>query len=113
MTFVSPCAPVRLNACWLVHWLQGIRRHISNNTEWDPPSIGAGKVATTTLAMRGAEPGDIATATLSGLGPQHLAVLVTARVSAMDVATVVVMNMGADAVDLGAGIVRAAIVQYV
>ena len=92
---------------------QGIRQHISNSTAWDPPSIAAGKFATKTLVLRGAEPGDIATATHSALGSTHLAVLVTARVSAADEVTIVVMNMGGDgAVDLAAGVARAAIVQY-
>lgn len=93
---------------------QGIRQHISNHSAWDPPSIAAGKFATKTLLMRGAKPGDIVTATHSSLGSQHLGLLITARVSIADEVTVVVMNLaGGEDVDLVAGVVRTAIVQYV
>ena len=92
---------------------QGIRQHISNYTTWDPPPIAAGNIAATTLAMRGAKPGDIVTATHSSLGSQHLAALITARVSAVDEVTVVVMNVAGDErLDLVEGVARAAIVQY-
>lgn len=81
---------------------------------WDPPPIAVGEPVTKTLVLRGAEPGDIVTATHSGLGSQHFAALITARVSAADEVTIVVMNMGGGkALDIVAGIVRAAIVQYV
>lgn len=63
--------------------------------------------------MLGAQPGDIVTATHSKLGAQHFAALITARVSAADEVTIVVMNMGGDkTLDIVDGIVRAAIVQY-
>ena len=93
---------------------QGIRQHISNHSAWDPPPIAAGKFTTKTLMMRGAKPGDIVTATHSSLGSQHLGVLVTARVSTADEVTVVMMNLaGEEDVDLVAGVVRTAIVQYI
>jgi hypothetical protein len=102
-----------LNACCCIAAWQGIRQHISNYTTWDPPPIAAGNFATTTIAMHGAKPGDIVTATHSSLGSQHLAALITARVSAANEVTVVVMNVAGDAkLDLAEGVARAAIVQY-
>lgn len=63
--------------------------------------------------MRGARLGDIVTATHSSLGSQHLAALITARVSAVDEVIIVVMNVvGGEKLDLAEGVARAAIVQY-
>jgi hypothetical protein len=96
----------------------GVRQHISNTTAWGPMMIPAGKFAALDMFLVGAKPGDIVTATHAGLG-REFALIVSARVVAHDAETgfgtvaVAVHNTGGAAVDLAAGVVRAAIVQYV
>ena len=89
----------------------GVRQHIAGKALWDPPAIGPGDRATTTLALPGAQPGDIVSAAHAALG-QHFEVSIAARVTAPGEVTVALHNSG-EVVDLEKGIVRAAIVQYV
>ncbi len=88
-----------------------VRQHIAGKALWDPPAIGPGDRATTTLALPGAQPGDIVSAAHAALG-QHFEVSIAARVTAPGEVTVALHNSG-EVVDLEKGIVRAAIVQYV
>ena len=58
-------------------------------------------------------PGDIATATHAGLGANYLDLICSARVTAADSVLVILSNRGTSVAVPTAGIVRAAIVQYI
>jgi hypothetical protein len=89
-----------------------VRKHISNSSRWDPPPVEPGESQQTSLTLAGAEPGDIVTAAHAGLGA-HFGLTVDARVTAPGAVVVIIRNTGKAAVDVGEGLVRAAIVQYV
>jgi hypothetical protein len=61
----------------------------------------------------GVVPGDIATATHAGLGANYLDLTCSARVTAVDSVLVVLSNRGTSVAVVTAGVVRAAIVQYI
>lgn len=105
-------------------WHTGVRRHISNSTHWAPGSIAPGAHATKLLKLAGAIPGDIVSATHASLDATNLDLSCSARIvlapscsgcteAEMSSVMIVLSNRGASAVAVAAGIVRAAIVQYI
>ena len=94
-------------------WQTGVRRHISNSTQWGPGEIAAGDTATKVLLLVGAVPGDIVTAAHGGLDAGNLDISCSARVTEVGSVMIVLRNHGTSAAAVSTGIARVAVVQYV
>jgi hypothetical protein len=78
---------------------------------WDPPSLAPGRLTGTNVGLVGAKTSDIVTCTHEMLGDNL--VFVSGRVAEAGRVRVFLRNDGPEEVDLPAGILRVATVQYV
>ena len=81
-----------------------LERLLQNTTSYDPPALAAGEATSVSVQVRGAEPSDLAAATLSTLGDSL--VVASARVASKGRALVVFKNEGSESVDLRVGTLR-------
>ena len=82
----------------------------SNATVWDPPTLAPGRLTSTNIGLVGAKTSDIVTCTHEMLGDNL--VFVSGRVAEAGRVRVFLRNDGPEEVDLPAGILRVATVQY-
>jgi hypothetical protein len=92
-----------LNTDWLA--IVANSERLTGLKTWDPGSIAAGAVETTTVTVTGAALGDAVTAV--SLGVSLAGMTLTGYVSAADTVTVVLKNETAGAVDLASSTLRA------
>eukprot|EP01045_Picozoa_sp_COSAG04_P003867 COSAG04_NODE_161_length_22014_cov_18.687383_22_plen_442_part_00 len=76
--------------------------HLANSSQFDPPLLESGGVATTLVELRGARLGDALTAGLTSLDPLVHTAQLTA-IAGDGIAKVVLMNLDAEPTDLSAG----------
>ena len=91
-------------------WHTTVVSQRSNATIWDPPPLAPGRLTSTDIGLVGAKTSDIVTCTHEMLG-DHL-VFVSGRVAETGRIRVFLRNDGPDEVDLSAGTLRVATVQY-
>ena len=78
----------------------------AGSLQLDLSTIKPGGVATATVELAGAMPGDVVTASLSSLGDESLLVFTSARVSKPGVVLVLFKNEDAEPADVPAGVLR-------
>ena len=96
-----------------------LRRQVCNTSDWDPPPISPGGIATTNLTLQGAMRGDLCLASLSSAIDSEI-LDVSARVVVDGKALVILRNLGrtgvqltAEPIDVALGLLRVAALQYV
>lgn len=81
-----------------------IRKILQANVTYDPPNLGDGAVAATTVTVTGANPGDVASASHDQIGVQN--VQVSAHVQGANTVRVVLRNVSGAPLDIISGILR-------
>jgi hypothetical protein len=81
-----------------------IQRHISATAAWDPPSVVAGAIASTTVSAGGATVGD--TVAVGFTRPMPAGSLLAGSVTAANTVTVTLVNLTGGTMNLDAGTVR-------
>lgn len=87
-----------------------IRKHLSMTETWDPPSMADGAVASVTLIVTGAVPGDPCTASYDRIGARD--VLISCHIQSNNTARVILMNKTGAVLDLPSGTLRISVWQY-